>query len=99
MPAIYRRDCLVRAPRSVYTAGMKEENVMRYTLIALLLTGCTAGAPIIVDSSPSGVSVSRAKMIGSSGMLSTAEAHCQKYGKRAEFVGRSDDFTNEYACR
>lgn len=99
MPAIYRRGCLVRAPRSVYTVGMKEENAMRYTLIALLLAGCAAGSPIIVDSSPSSVSVSRAKMIGSSGMLSMAEAHCQQYGKRAEFVGRSDDFTNEYACR
>ena len=71
---------------------------MRYLLIALALTGCAAGKPFIVDSTPHQVSVSRANMTGSAGQLQMAESHCARYGKYAEYIGGGDTFVSHYRC-
>lgn len=91
MPAIYRRGCLVRAPRSVYTVGMKEENVMRYTLIgiaALVLAGCATSSTGVVAIGDGKFIVSRKAGAFPSGKepllaetLAEATAKCEGMGK------------------
>lgn len=69
----------------------------RIALLAALLAGCV-GQPVIVDSSENAVVVSRHNMTGSAGMIQMAEAHCAKFGKRARFVGKRNDFADHYEC-
>lgn len=71
---------------------------MKTLMLALLLTGCANGQPHIVDATPHQVSVSRARMIGSAGMLQMADAHCAQYGKHAEYIGGNDTFVSNYRC-
>lgn len=71
---------------------------MKYLFVALILTGCAAGKPFIVDATPHQVSVSRADMIGNAGQLQMAEAHCARFGKHAEYIGGGDTFVSHYRC-
>lgn len=71
-------------------------------LLALALAGCAANQPrppFIVEGTESAVSVNWAHSPrGTTGALEAADAHCAKYGKHAQFVGKVTDFENAYNC-
>lgn len=65
-------------------------------LVALLLAGCAASAPRVTGTDHA-VSVNWANA-SLSDALPAAEAHCARYGKHAQFVGKMADFESAFNC-
>lgn len=64
-----------------------------------LLSGCATTYPVATDGTDSAVTVNWARSTeGVNGALAAAEAHCSKYGKRAQFVGKITTFQLSYNC-
>lgn len=67
--------------------------------VLLVVAGCATQGPKVVDGTESAVVVSWYESTqGTKGALSAAEAHCQKYDKHAQYVGKEDDFKIAYNC-
>ncbi|GAB3190749.1 hypothetical protein [Hydrogenophaga aquatica] len=70
--------------------------------LALLVAGCAASGPrppFIVEGTENAVSVNWAHSPrGTTGALEAAEAHCQKYNRHAQFVGKVTDLELAYNC-
>lgn len=56
---------------------------MRALILVLLLSGCAG----VQSANPSG-GIVRTGLVGSDEMLQSADAHCAKYGKRAQITGQ-----------
>lgn len=67
---------------------------MKTLILALLLAGC-AGSPVH-GGTENTVTVSWAR-VGMAGALDSAEAHCSKFGRHAQFAGKQD-FWLFYNC-
>jgi hypothetical protein len=65
-------------------------------LAAVLLAGCAAEAPRVTGTEHA-VAVNWANSDASL-TLPTAEAHCAKYGKHAQFAGKPNAFTDAFNC-
>lgn len=72
-------------------------------LISIVLAGCatTPGTAKVISGTESSVIVSYAEApIGTSSgsMLPVAESHCAQYGKHAQFVAKTADFSGAFNC-
>lgn len=71
------------------------------TIFALLLAGCaSAQGPAVLSGTPHAVTIDigSSTLGGATGALEAAEAHCQQYGKHAQFAGRLTDLQLAYNC-
>ena len=69
--------------------------------LAGLVAGCAAGPhkDFYVDGTENMVTVNWANSrTGQDGAMAQADAHCAKYGKRAQFAGNSQDFAMAFNC-
>jgi len=70
-------------------------------LLAALVAGCATGPhkDFYVDGTENMVTVNWANSrTGQDGAMAQADAHCAKYGKRAQFAGNAQDFTMAFNC-
>jgi len=65
-------------------------------IAALLLAGCATGAPLVTGTEHA-VTVNWADSEAAL-TLPTAEAHCARYGKHAQFAGKPNAFTDAFNC-
>ena len=73
----------------------------KLTFVAIVLAGCasTPDAAKVISGTEYAVTVSYAETsAGSGSMLPVAEAHCAKYGRHAQFVAKSADFSGIFNC-
>lgn len=74
----------------------------RIALLALLLAGCVTTAPRgpeITEGTENSVTINWSRSnSGATGAQGVADAHCAKYGRRAQFVGKITDFDLSYSC-
>ena len=69
---------------------------MKTLILALLLTGCAGAYNPVKGGSENTVTVNWSK-VGMAGALDSAEAHCGKFGRHAQFAGKQD-FWLFYNC-
>lgn len=68
-------------------------------LLALILTGCAAQGPVVMEGTENSVTVNWADSTqGISGALTEADKHCAKYGRHAQYAGKITDFQLAYNC-
>lgn len=71
----------------------------RLVFVCLLIAGCASVPPQVREGNAETVIVSwNMSTQGSSGALGVADAHCAKYGKRARYTGKPNDFQLAYDC-
>ena len=70
---------------------------MRTTIIAALLLSACASTGLRVTGTEHTVAVNCADAQHYE-VIPAAEAHCAKYGKHAQFAGKSSDLTDAFNC-
>lgn len=84
-------------PRKVWDWFTPGKVIFIFVILPIiLLYGCASAAPTI-NGTEHAVTINWANA-SSSTTLPTAQAHCAKYGRHAQFSGKPNPFTDAYNC-